>query len=208
MTYTCFNVDIKKKIAHIQLKRGDKLNTMIPQFWQELPEIVTTLRDDINFRGGAIIGDTLPLPLIFTTGHSAHEQPKGMHNLVVPIMSALFLTALRHAGVSNLQCFPAELRSSADGTVWKNYSAVNIVGLISCADLTRSESTHIIDRPGEGALPLMAFENLKVDSARAGEALLFRLAESPGTVIIAGSVVEYLRAQRSDDEWGITLDER
>jgi len=54
----------------------------------------------------------------------------------------------------------------------------------------------------------MAFEDLKINPARASGALLFRLAESHGTIIVANSVVEYLRAQRSDEDWGITLDER
>jgi enoyl-CoA hydratase len=40
MTYRCFNVEIADGIAHIQLKRGDELNTMVPEFWRELPEIV------------------------------------------------------------------------------------------------------------------------------------------------------------------------
>ena len=33
MTYRCFNVEIADNIAHIQLKRGDELNTMVPEFW-------------------------------------------------------------------------------------------------------------------------------------------------------------------------------
>ncbi|HEX3674280.1 MAG TPA: crotonase/enoyl-CoA hydratase family protein [Rhizomicrobium sp.] len=40
MTYRCFNVEIADGIAHIQLKRGDELNTMVPEFWRELPEII------------------------------------------------------------------------------------------------------------------------------------------------------------------------
>ena len=177
-------------------------------FGKYVPKLSGTLEEGITFRGGAVIQKPLPSPLIFTTGHSAKEPPKGMEGGLVPVMSDLFLVTLQRAGVANLQCFPAEVRSKLDGTVWKDYQAVNIIGLISCADLNKSESTHIIDRPGEGSLPLMAFENLKVAPARAGGALLFRLAESPGTIIIASSVVEYLRAQRSDSDWGITLDER
>jgi len=177
-------------------------------FAKYVPKISQALPDDISFISGTIIQEPLPLPLIFTTRHSAQEPPQGMHSRLIPVMSDSFIAALQQAGVENLQCFPAELRSSVDGTVWKNYQAVNVIGLISCADLNTSEFTHIIDRPGEGTLPLMAFENLKINPARAREALLFRLAESPGTIIIAGRVVEYLRAQRSDDDWGITLDER
>ena len=40
MTYRCFNVEIADHVAHLQLKRGDELNTMVPEFWKELPEIV------------------------------------------------------------------------------------------------------------------------------------------------------------------------
>lgn len=177
-------------------------------FAEHMPEIEQEIPDEISFRGGAIISEPLPQPLIFITSHSAQEPPKGLHGEVIPVMSDSFIVALQQAGISNLQCFPAELRSSIDGTVWKNYQAVNIIGLISCADLAASEFTHIIDRPGDESLPLMAFEDLKIDPASAGGVLLFRLAESPGTIIVADSVVEYLRAQRSDEDWGITLDER
>ena len=37
MTYRCFNVGIADNIACIQLKRGEELNTMVPEFWSELP---------------------------------------------------------------------------------------------------------------------------------------------------------------------------
>ena len=41
MTYRCFDVDITDKVAHVRLSRPDELNTMVPEFWRELPEIVT-----------------------------------------------------------------------------------------------------------------------------------------------------------------------
>jgi enoyl-CoA hydratase len=40
MGYTCFDVTESDHIAHLQLNRPDKLNSMIPEFWTELPEIV------------------------------------------------------------------------------------------------------------------------------------------------------------------------
>ena len=42
-TYQCFDVSIENKIAHIQLSRGDALNTMTRDFWNELPEIVNQI---------------------------------------------------------------------------------------------------------------------------------------------------------------------
>ncbi len=53
MTYRCFRVEIADKIAHIELKRGDELNTMVPEFWRELPEIVRDIDD--NARARAIV---------------------------------------------------------------------------------------------------------------------------------------------------------
>jgi enoyl-CoA hydratase len=53
MTYRCFNVEIADQIAHIQLKRGDELNTMVPEFWRELPEIVKDI--DTNARARVIV---------------------------------------------------------------------------------------------------------------------------------------------------------
>lgn len=45
MTYECFDVSISDKVAHVQLKRPDQLNSMIPSFWHELPTIVNELSD-------------------------------------------------------------------------------------------------------------------------------------------------------------------
>ena len=93
------------------------------------------------------------------------------------------------------------------GSLWANYKAVNIVGKISCVNFEASKFTKIIDSPGLGAVPLVMFEDLKINSARAGENLLFRLAESPGVILVAASVAERLLAIHSDEEWGITLRE-
>ena len=42
-TYQCFDVSVEDKIAHIKLSRGDALNTMTRDFWNELPEIVRAI---------------------------------------------------------------------------------------------------------------------------------------------------------------------
>ena len=47
--YTAFDVSIENNVAHIVLSRGDKLNTMTPDFWNDLPEIV----EGINTSGEA-----------------------------------------------------------------------------------------------------------------------------------------------------------
>jgi enoyl-CoA hydratase len=50
MTYRCFNVGIADNIASIQLRRGEELNTMVPEFWSELPQIVRDIDDNAKAR--------------------------------------------------------------------------------------------------------------------------------------------------------------
>ena len=45
MTYTCFNVETKDGIAHIRMIRPERANSMIPEFWDELPQIVNQLSE-------------------------------------------------------------------------------------------------------------------------------------------------------------------
>ncbi|MCW2498680.1 MAG: Enoyl-CoA hydratase [Frankiales bacterium] len=50
MAYRCFDVDVTDKVAHVRLSRPDELNTMVPEFWAELPEIVTRISDEASAR--------------------------------------------------------------------------------------------------------------------------------------------------------------
>jgi enoyl-CoA hydratase len=45
MTYTCFEVEERAAVAHVRLCRPDALNTMVPAFWRELPEIIGEISD-------------------------------------------------------------------------------------------------------------------------------------------------------------------
>ncbi len=50
MAYRCFDVDITDKVAHVRLSRPDELNSMVAEFWRELPEIVTEISDRASAR--------------------------------------------------------------------------------------------------------------------------------------------------------------
>jgi enoyl-CoA hydratase len=50
MGYTCFDVTVDDHVAHLQLNRPDQLNSMIREFWLELPEIVRGLDDEGHVR--------------------------------------------------------------------------------------------------------------------------------------------------------------
>lgn len=40
---TCFDVEVSDGVAHLSMCRPDSLNSMIPEFWSELPQIVDEL---------------------------------------------------------------------------------------------------------------------------------------------------------------------
>lgn len=50
MSHTCFNLEISDRIAHIELARPAKRNSMIPEFWDELPAIVAEIDDNARAR--------------------------------------------------------------------------------------------------------------------------------------------------------------
>jgi enoyl-CoA hydratase len=43
MAYTCFEIELKDKVAHLRLSRPEQLNTMNRAFWRELPAAVRQL---------------------------------------------------------------------------------------------------------------------------------------------------------------------
>jgi enoyl-CoA hydratase len=57
VSYTCFDVSLDEKVAHVRLSRPEAYNTMIPEFWSELPEIVRTL-DDAGEARAIVISST------------------------------------------------------------------------------------------------------------------------------------------------------
>ena len=45
-----FTVEIADHIAHIRFNRPDKANSMTPEFWKELPEVVDRISNDAEAR--------------------------------------------------------------------------------------------------------------------------------------------------------------
>lgn len=54
MAYTCFNVEITDQVAHIVMSRPEKANSMIPEFWRELPQLMNDLDADGSVRCAVI----------------------------------------------------------------------------------------------------------------------------------------------------------
>ena len=50
MKYECFEVTIEDSIAHIELSRPEKRNSMNPAFWRELPQIIEDIDENVRAR--------------------------------------------------------------------------------------------------------------------------------------------------------------
>ena len=82
MSFTCFDLIIEDRIAHIVLKRPEKRNSMIPEFWDELPKIVKDI--DNNARARVIVisstgphfSSGLDLSAFITGPGQNNEDPK------------------------------------------------------------------------------------------------------------------------------------
>ncbi|MDG2141608.1 MAG: crotonase/enoyl-CoA hydratase family protein [Gammaproteobacteria bacterium] len=64
MDSTCFNLTIENNIAHLTLNRPEKRNSMIPEFWDELPQIIRRI-DQESLARVIVISSTGPH---FTSG--------------------------------------------------------------------------------------------------------------------------------------------
>lgn len=146
---------------------------------------------ELDFIGGEYIKTPVENPMIYTTNAQAGDTLPDFEDSSFLIMSKRFVGLLREAGVDNLQLFPAIVKSEVDGTVWKEYYGVNILGLISCADLSNSTYDEIM--PGH-----YIFSELTIFPEKAKDALLFRLQEHSPSIIMHRSVGRHLKEQDPD----------
>lgn len=104
----------------------------------------------------------------------------------LPVMSKALLEVLEEAGVSNIDAYKAEIYNSDEQLVSDQYVIANIIGLVAAADLEKSKYDE--DQPNK--IIAMSFDALSIDAAKAHGFLMFRLAESPTTIVLHESVKE------------------
>jgi uncharacterized protein DUF1629 len=137
-------------------------------------------------RGSLEDEDSLTLPWPFTVIVD-EEEGLEMSDFYPDnnLMSKRLVATLQSVGVDNLQTFPAEIRNSATGENIHDFVAVNIVGLVSCADVGASTSSPLAD--------VRYFHRLVIDPKRADGLHVFRLAESRMDVIVDDAIAEAIR---------------
>jgi hypothetical protein len=99
----------------------------------------------------------------------------------IPLMTRRLVASLEAAGVDNLQTFTTRLTTpDRDTTPPDEYLAVNVIGKVAAADLSRSRiNPDVPDR-----MVSMDFHALTIDERRARNLLMFRLAENVTAVLV------------------------
>jgi hypothetical protein len=75
----------------------------------------------------------------------------------IVVISDLFLKALRTAGVDNFEIFPVVLKCVKSKRTWKNYYALNEIGLLDAVSLDDSKYAILAS---DSATPLLSFHKV------------------------------------------------
>jgi hypothetical protein len=107
-----------------------------------------------------------------------------MFNRGILLWQDELIEAVRSAGVDNIDCYECILVDPVSGISHKNYKAVNIIGLVSKADLSMSAYSTPSGIPSIDT----DFDSVFFDEHKAHELLLFRMAECVSAIVVHESV--------------------
>lgn len=131
---------------------------------------------DVAWSMGELYSGDVDQPLICNLNPKRGKKLRDVYLIDIPLFSNRLVTVLQSGGINNLQCFDGGVRQP-DGTLHLSYQAVNIVGLVACADLNRS-----IFLPGNHP-PLMEFRKLVISTKKAVGHEFFRLYEDCSIIV-------------------------
>jgi hypothetical protein len=154
-----------------------------------------------TFITGAKLASAPPVPLAFRSNFDKDDPPRGFEGMTIPLWSKDFVDLLRGIGVDNFDLYAAVITGEG-GETWSDYFAVNVLGAVAAADMAKSRFLEIVATPG-GA-PLTGFQDLVIDPSKVATLDMFRLFESPSTLIVSDRVTAALASNPRQGGWGIT----
>jgi hypothetical protein len=143
-----------------------------------------TLPVEISWVGGRRIGQPVPEPLVFQLLEDGGTWMPAFFAPGIPLMRADLLDGLERAGVANLDRYTARIEDPRGGPPFTDYSAVNVIGVVSATDMEQS----LYDRASPSRMIDVDFDSIVVNEAKAGSALLFRLAECVSAIVVHDAV--------------------
>jgi hypothetical protein len=152
---------------------------------------------------GQIIRRAVPTPFVFRLDPHYPGEMLPMYEGSILVMRDDLIRTLQEVGVDNLQLFPALIRDEENNKEYKDYKAVNIVGIVSSANM---EESTLMDPDDESDMINVDFDSLVIDESKTLGVLLFRLAESVSAIVVHRRVrerVELIRGMTfyASGEW-------
>lgn len=143
-----------------------------------------------------VVGDRIKLPYRYTMRVAIDEEPRfyGWYP-GSDLMTQSLVDLLLRNGVDNLQIFPCEIKREKTEEEITGFSTVNIVGRVSCANLSQSSSMPVADSH--------YFERLVIDIEKTNGQLVFRVDESPMVVLVHEKIAN---AISNSDIFGLSLE--
>lgn len=143
--------------------------------------------DRFAFKSGHPFGARFKGPVIFTLDEDLRqgEMPTFFSTPAWVVRRAVYQD-LRNLGLDNIQAYDARIEDPVDGRVIEDYVFLNVVGLVSCADMVKSEHASI----GDG---MVMINELVLDKQRVPSLDLFLLAEDTDKMLVSQRVHDYFR---------------
>jgi hypothetical protein len=132
-----------------------------------------------------------PNPIELSLDPETGERMFVFNKTGVPLMRNDLIGALHEIGITNLDIYPARIYNPMKDESYGNFHAVNIIGAIAAADLTKSKW----NAPTGEELIAVDFDGLTIDESRCGNALIFRLAECVSGIVVHEKVRDHLLAR-------------
>ncbi|MCW4455179.1 hypothetical protein OK348_10275 [Flavobacterium sp. MXW15] len=147
--------------------------------------------DGVNWNLGRAITAPIRVPVIVELDPQFPGRMMPMFDSGVLLFSDEMIDALHRCGVRNFQCFDAVVKDAANNIEYGNYKVINIVGIVSAADLDGS-----VYEAHDGVASIDTdFDSLAIDESRTRGAGMFRLAEAVNGIVIHQRVKQGLEEQ-------------
>ncbi len=151
-----------------------------------------------NWRTGERINIDIIQPLVYKIDEYGEGVLRAFYGEIAnPLMVDALVNALRECGVNNLDLYTAVIAETRTGKQYKNYKAVNIIGLVQCVDMGKSIHSSL-GLTGDTSDDVLFFKKLVLDEgkARASKLLMFRIAENPSVILVHKNVKEHLEKMK------------
>lgn len=135
---------------------------------------------NISFNSGARIASVLKTPLKFRMDPEWGSDPMLIMGVEIPLFHKDFVMELNKLGVDNIDTYDAEIENPYTNSVLKEYYAVNIIGIVAAADLSKSKFRSFSNPPAIDTV----FTDLKIDESKVKGLLMFRMAESVTDIVV------------------------